>query len=299
MPTASDDERRRHRLLIGRIAADRAVLASMHGDADATFVYAQTAHECLTDDDLLRRCGVAVTLGHAWRHKGDLAAADDAYSEAARLSTAAGSPFMAALATDMRTLLANARGQLHLSANLSRQIIALAESRGEAARSMAGSAWSNLGWQLYEWNDLVGAEEAFLKALALGEQWNDTDDQVNSRLWLTFVYQAQGKPEEARASLQRADGQLRAVEQEGQSFPWMPPLIAATSARLALMQGDLADAERWMTTIRREYSQNVTTRPLEELTSARVLLALGRIAEAQSLLDALLPTGRGQRRDGL
>lgn len=289
LPTATDDEQRRHRLLIGRIAADRAVLASMHGDADATFVYAQTARECLTDDDILRRCGMAVTLGHAWRHKGDLAAADDAYSEAARLSTAAGSPFMAALATDMRTLVANARGQLHLSADLSRQIIALAESRGEAARAMAGSAWNNLGWQLYEWNDLAGAEEAFLKALALGEQWNDTDDQVNARLWLTFVYQAQGKPEEARASLQRADGQLRAAEREGQSFPWLPPLIAATSARLALMHGDLADAERWMTTIRSEYSQNVAIRPLEELTGARVSLALGNIAEAQSLLDGLLP----------
>ncbi|HEU4784796.1 MAG TPA: LuxR C-terminal-related transcriptional regulator, partial [Ktedonobacterales bacterium] len=289
LPTATDDEQRRHRLLIGRIAADRAVLASMHGDADATFVYAQMAHECLTDDDILRRCGVADTLGHAWRHKGDLAAADDAYIEAARLSTAAGSPFMAALATDMRTLLANARGQLHLSANLSRQIIALAESRGEAARAMAGSAWNNLGWQLYEWNDLAGAEEAFLKALALGEQWNDTDDQVNAHLWLTFVYQAQGKPEEARESLQRADGQLRAAEQEGQSFPWLPPLIAATSARLALMHGDLADAERWMATIRGEYSQNVAVRPLEELTGARVLLALGHIAEAQSLLDELLP----------
>ncbi|HEX5547312.1 MAG TPA: AAA family ATPase, partial [Ktedonobacterales bacterium] len=289
MPTATDDEQRRHRLFIGRIAADRAVLASMHGDADATFVYAQTAHECLTDDDILRRCGVAVTLGHAWRHKGDLAAADDAYSEAARLSTAAGSPFMAALATDMRTLLANARGQLHLSADLSRQIIALAESRGEAARAMAGSAWNNLGWQLYEWNDLAGAEDAFLKALALGEQWNDTDDQVNAHLWLTFVYQAQGKPDEARASLQHADAQLRTAEREGQSFPWLPPLIAATAARLALMHGDLADAERWMTTIRGEYSQNVATRPLEELTGARVSLALGNIAVAQSLLDGLLP----------
>lgn len=288
MPTATDDEQRRHRLLLGRIAGDRAVLSSMHGDADATFVYAQTAHEYLADDDLLRRCGTAVTLGHAWRHKGDLAAADAAYSEAARLSTAAGSPFMAALATDMRTLLANARGQLHLSANLSRQIIALAESRGEAARSMAGSAWNNLGWQFYEWNDLAGAEEAFLKALALGEQWNDTDDQVNAHLWLTFVYQAQGRPEEARASLQRADGQLRAAEQEGQSFPWLPPLVAATSARLALMRGDLADAERWMTTIRGEYSQNVAVRPMVELTRARVLLAEDDVAEVRPLLDGLL-----------
>jgi LuxR family maltose regulon positive regulatory protein len=55
------------------------------------------------------------------------------------------------------------------------------------------------------------------------------------------------------------------------------------------MHGDLADAERWMAAIRGEYSQNVAVRPLVELTRARVLLALGRIAEAQSLLDELLP----------
>jgi LuxR family maltose regulon positive regulatory protein len=289
MSTTTDDERRLHRLLIGRIASDRAVLASMHGDADATFVYAQTAQECLADDDNLRRGGAAITVGHALRFKGDLVAADAAYAEAARLSTVAGSPFLAALATDMRTLLANARGHLHLSASLSQQIITLAESRGEAARSLAGSAWSNLGWQLYEWNDIARAEEAFLKALALGEQWNDTDDQVNSRLWLTFVYQAQGRPEAARTSLEHADNVLREAEQGGQTFPWLPPLVAVTWARLALMQGNLADAERWMNTIRGGFSRNVMLRPLEELTCARVLLALGKITEAQSLLDGLMP----------
>jgi ATP/maltotriose-dependent transcriptional regulator MalT len=289
LSTATADDQRRHRLLIGRIASDRAVLASMHGDADATVVYAQTAQECLADDDALRRGGAAITLGHAWRFKGDLAAADNAYTEASRLSFAAGSPFLAALATDMRTLLANARGQLHLSASLSRQIITLAESRGEAARSLAGSAWSNLGWQLYEWNDLARAEEAFLKGLALGEQWNDIEDQVNSHLWLSLVYQAQGRPEAARTSLRQADDLLREVEQGGQTFPWLPPLVAVTSARLALLQDNLADAERWMTTIRRDFTQNITIRPLEELTCARVLLALGNVAEARTLLDTLLP----------
>ncbi|HEX6544436.1 MAG TPA: LuxR C-terminal-related transcriptional regulator [Ktedonobacterales bacterium] len=288
MPTATADDQRQQRILTGRIAADRAVLSSMHGAGEAAFVYSQKARELLADDDSLHRAGVFITVGHAWRFKGDLVAADNAYAEAARLSFEAGSPFLGALATDMRMLVANARGHLHLSANLSRQIIALAESRGEAARSLAGNGWSNLGWRLYEWNDLDGAEEALRQALALGEQWGDVEDQVDSHLWLALVYQAQGKPEQARASLQRADDLLREGEQSGQTFPWLPPIVIVASARLALMQGRLADAEHWMAAIRDGFSRDSAIRVLGDLTCVRVLLALGEAAEAQSLLDDLL-----------
>lgn len=288
MEATTDDERRRHRLLTGRIACDRAVLSSMHGNADDTIAYVQIVQECLPDDDTLRRGGAAITVGHAWRLKGNLAAADAAYAEAFRLSSAAGSPFLAALALDMRTLVANARGQLRMAANLAHQIIALAEARGEGARSLAGNAWANLGWRLYEWNDLIGAEEAFGKAITLGEQWGDIEDQVDGHLWLTLIYQARGEPEEARASLQRAHDLLATVEQEGQSFPWLPPLVAAASARIAIAQGRLAEAERWLTEIRREHSRNATVHSVAEMTCARILLALGNVAEAQPLLDRLL-----------
>ena len=283
-------DQRRQRLLIGRIACDRAVLASMRGEADGAIAYAQTAIDDLADDDSLRRAGAFITVGHAQRHRGDLVAADAAYAEAVRLSNAAGSPFMAALAIDMRTLVAMAQGQLHLVANLSRQIIAMAESQGEGARSLAGNAWANLGWRLYEWNDLDGAEEAYHKALTLGEQWGDSEDQVNGHLWLSLVYQARGNPDEANASLQRAYRLLEAAEQEGQSFPWLPPLVGATAVRLAIAQGNLPEAERLIAELRRDHSANVAIRPLVELTSVRILLARNDTVEARAQLDTLLPT---------
>lgn len=289
MAAASANDERHQRLLIGRIACDRAVLASMRGEAEAAIAYAQTAIENLADDDSLRRAGAFITFGHAWRHKGDLAAADAAYAEAVRLSNAAGSPFLAALAIDMRTLVAMAQGQLHLVANLSRQIIAMAESQGEGARSLAGNAWATLGWRLYEWNDFDGAEEAYHKALTLGEQWGDIEDQVDGHLWLSLVYQARGQPDEANASLQRAYRLMEAAEREGQSFPWLPPLIGATAVRLAITQGNLPEAERLMTELRRGHGANVTIRPLVDLTNVRVLLAQGSAAAARAQLDTLLP----------
>lgn len=289
MEPANDDERREQRQLIGRIACDRAVLSSMHGDADATFAHVQMMQKYLPDDDSLRRGGAAITVGHAWRLKGNLSAADDAYAEAARLSSMAGSPFLAALALDMRTIVAGARGRLRLAANLSRQIIAMADSHGEPARSLAGNAWASLGLRLYEWNDLAGAEDAYRKALALGEQWGDIEDQVDGHLWLTLLYQARGEPEQAQASLQRARDLLVTVEQEGQSYPWLPPLVAAVSARIAVAQGRLTEAESWMTTLQSAYGANATVRPVGELACARVLLALGNLVESQRLLDTMLP----------
>ena len=289
MVGATGLEQRRKRLLIGQIACDRAVLASMRGEADAAIACAQTAIDNLADDDSLRRAGAFITVGHAQRLKGDLAAADDAYAQANRLSNAAGSPFLAALAIDMRTLVAMARGQLHLVADLSRQIIAMAESQGEGARSLAGNAWANLGWRLYEWNDLDGAEQAYRTAITLGEQWGDIEDQVNGYLWLSLVCQARGEPGEANASLRRAQSLLDTVEQEGQSFPWLPPLAAATAVRLAIAQGRLTEANRLMEDLRREHRANVTIRPLVELTNARVLLAQGAVMEARTQLDELLP----------
>lgn len=289
MEPTNDAERQEQRRLIGRIASDRAVLSSMHGDTDATFAYVQTMQENLPDDDSLRRGGAAITVGHAWRLKGNLTAADAAYAEAARISSLAGSPFLAALALDMRTLVANARGQLRLAANLSRQIIAMVESRGEAAHSLAGNAWASLGQRLYEWNDLAGAEDAYCKAIALGEQWGDIEDQVTGYLWLTLLHQARGEPEQARASLQRAHELLATVEQEGQSYPWLPPLVAAVSALIAIAQGRLTEAENWMATLRSDYRANATVHPVVELVCARVMLAVGNLAEAQGQLDELLP----------
>ncbi len=289
MDTTSAENQHVWRRLTGRIACDRAVLSSMRGDADATFAYVQTMQERLPKDDSLRWGGAAITIGHAWRLKGNLAAADEAYAEAFRISNAEGSPFLAALAIDMRTLVANARGELRLAANLSRQIIAMAESRGEAARSLAGNARTNLGWRLYEWNDLDGAEGSFHKALALGEQWGDVEDQVEGHLWLTLVYQARGEHGAARDSLQRARDLLATVVQHGQSFPWLPPLVAAASVRIAIAQGRLAEAERWMTVLQNDHRGNATVRPTAEMVYARVLLAQRNVAEAQSLLDAVLP----------
>ena len=287
-PTTEDDQRRQ-RMLAGRVACDRAVLASMRGEADAAIASAQMAIDNLADDDSMHRAGAYITVGHAQRLKGDLLAADAAYAQAARLSNMAGSPFLAALAIDMRTLVAMAQGQLHLVASLSRQIISMAESQGEGARSLAGNAWATLGWRLYEWNDLDSAEEAYHKALALGEQWGDIEDQVNGRLWLSMVYQARGEPEEARASLQHASRLLETVEQEGQSFPWLPPLVGATSVRIAIAQGNVAEAERLMADLHRDHGANVAIRPLVELTNARVSLAQGAAADARTQLDTLLP----------
>jgi ATP/maltotriose-dependent transcriptional regulator MalT len=59
--------------------------------------------------------------------------------------------------------------------------------------------------------------------------------------------------------------------------------------RIAIAQGRLAEAERWMTVLQNDHRGNATVRPTVEMVYARVLLAQGNIAGAQALLDAVLP----------
>src|SRR6185437_14081173 len=54
-------------------------------------------------------------------------------------------------------------------------------------------------------------------------------------------------------------------------------------------QGRLAEADRWMSVLRDRHASNATIRPMVELICARVWLAHGNVAEAQTLLEGLLP----------
>jgi LuxR family maltose regulon positive regulatory protein len=66
-------------------------------------------------------------------------------------------------------------------------------------------------------------------------------------------------------------------------------MVIATSARLAVSQGRLAEADRWIAELRDKHMSNATIRPMVELICARVWLAHGNVAGAKTLLEGLLP----------
>jgi LuxR family transcriptional regulator, maltose regulon positive regulatory protein len=290
------------RALAGHIASDKAVLDAMRGDGEAAMARAQEALAALPKHDSVHRGGVFVALGHAHRLRGELAKADAAYAEASQVSFAAGNVFIGLLALNFRAMIAVQQGRLRQAEDLRRRVIAATESQG-AASSMAGSAYAALGDLSYERNDLVGAKLAVEQAIALGEQWANIEDQVDGYMRLAFVYQAQGNAMEAEAAVRHAAQLMEALAQSDMTIPWLPPYVAAMQARLALRQGRATTAAQWLRDYQDELargrlSSDYLLQELMKLTSARLLLAHGEIAETAKLLDALLTPAEAEERAG-
>jgi LuxR family maltose regulon positive regulatory protein len=287
------------RALAGHIAGDKAVLDAMRGEGEVAMTHARQALAKLPKSDAVHRGGALVALGHAYRLKGELRRADDAYAEASQVSFAAGNTFIGLLALNFRAMVSVQQGRLRQAEDLCRRVIAAIEARGAAA--MAGGAYASLGERLYEHNDLVGARLAWEKALALGEQWANIEDQVDGYLGLALVYQAQGKTLEAEEAMRRAEQLMQSLAQSNMTIPWLPPFVAASQARLALRQGQATTAERWMRDYQLELARgrlsgDYQLQELMKLTLVRLLLAQGQADEAAQMLDALLPAAEAEGR---
>src|SRR5215472_14341255 len=103
-----------------------------------------------------------------------------------------------------------------------------AEGRGLAQSPVLGMAHVGLGELLYEWNDLGAATTHLCEGIARGRQGGEMKIMVAGHLALAFVHQAQGRGEEALATVRAAAG-------------WgQPARVAATRARLLLLQGRVA-----------------------------------------------------------
>lgn len=295
-PAALDSD---HRDLAGEVAGLKAALAAMRGDAATAIVQAQTALETLPEQDLFSRASAVLTLGLANEVKGDLRAANDALVEASRLSFAADNLPMATLALRLRAYLQMSQGRLRQAADLLHQVIQVSESRGGALVALAGGAYSGLAAILYERNDLVGARLAAEKAVALGQQWANPEDEVDGLVRLMLVHQAEGQAAAAIEAGRRVEHLIRSSA----TFPWTRALAAASGAMLALRQGRLDDAEQWAR--ERELSAEEVasdsthlSQTFELIAYARVLIAQRRLAEVADLLERLLRATEAAERSG-
>jgi LuxR family maltose regulon positive regulatory protein len=295
-PATADPDRRD---LAGEVASLKAALAAMRGDAATAIHYARTALEALPEQDAFSRASVVLTLGLAYDVNGDPQAADEALIEASRLSFAAENLPMATLALRLRAYLLMSQGRLQQAADLLHQVIQVSEARGGALAALAGGAYSGLATILYERNDLVGARLAAEKAIALGEQWANPEDEIDGLVRRMLVHQAEGQ---SRAALEAAQ-RIEQIVRSNATFPWTRALAAAAGALLALRQGRLADAERWADEHELSAADDAPdstslSQTFERIVYARVLIARQRLAEVAELLGRLQPQAETEARIG-
>lgn len=278
--------------LIAIATVYRAAMIAMRGEGPAA---AATMMRRLLERpeimDVHTAARAADTLGLACELTGDVAAAEQAYRQAAELARAAGVTYLTINARCELALVQITRGQLASAEEVCRLAL---DSVEEEALPPTGLAWTILGEIARERNDPATAEKLIPLGIELARKGGIVDDLRHALLFLVRLRQTQGDWAAARAAWIEVDALLGAY-----NIPRLADLSTACRARLELAQGHITRAGHWA----RHYQQwrasqaDGCLREFEDLTLIRVLIAEGKADEAVRWLRPLTASAREAGRE--
>jgi LuxR family maltose regulon positive regulatory protein len=288
------------RTLPATIAVYRASLAQARGDVAGTIAQAQRALELAGPEDHLARAGSYGFLGLAAWATGDLKVAVDTFTHCVRSLHEAG-----AIADELGTTvpLASmwlARGRPDQARRLYERALQTAEHLEGPVRSTLGDLHVGLADILRERGELDAADQHLQTARDLGDSASLPENRYRWYAAMAGLLRARGELDAAVAMLELAERTYLPG-----FFPDTAPLVA-TTARLRIAQGRLAEAWDWA------HEHRVTANDVPSyvaeynlLTLARLLLAESRadddptgIEAAGGLLDRVLDAAQVAERDG-
>jgi LuxR family transcriptional regulator, maltose regulon positive regulatory protein len=271
------------RYLLGSAAAIRSWRARLRGNAPEAVELARRALSLLPDEDALQRNFAAVCLGDALRTAGDLAAAGEAFAEAAEIGRAAGEVYGTLTGMVLHARVQAELGRLREAEVAFRRALRLLTEEGFELLPAAGVVHIGMGVLLYERNDLDGAE----RELDRGKQMAERAREVSSLVWAytTFSRVKRARRDEVGA-LEMAHEAERVARASGADL--QIAIAGAWMTRLRVARGELAEAA----VFERERAANAdaaadAARVVDQLTSARLLHARGGHREALPLLEEL------------
>jgi LuxR family transcriptional regulator, maltose regulon positive regulatory protein len=277
-----------------RIAVDRAFLAGLRGDAEATTAFVERAQAEVGEDEWMLAAFTRWHLAVAGWLRGELAEAERAFVSSVDGWSATGEVSLAAWACERLGQLQRAQGRLDAALGTYRRALELTTPPGRPALPAAGIAQVGMAEVAYQRGELDAALQPLTDGIALCRQFTYTQTLATGLATLAWIRQAGGD----------AAGALDAIEEAGRVAP-SPTLasllnpVPAQRARLLVAQGDLAAAARW--TDERGLGpddQPSYPREPEYLVLARVLLASGQAGRALGLLERWHALAASQERIG-
>jgi LuxR family transcriptional regulator, maltose regulon positive regulatory protein len=269
------------RFLLGFASAVRSWRARLRGDAPEAVELARRALSLLPHGEAHVRNYAAVRLGDALRTVGDLAAADEAYADAAEIGQAAHHAYGRLAGMVMHARVRAEQGRLREADEAFRGALRLLIEEGFELSPAAGIVHIGMADLRYERNDLDGAERELERGLELAERTGDVSTRVWAYVTLSRTRRALGDEGSALEMAYKAE---RVARDSGADL--QIAIAAAWLFRLRIARGDLAEAGD----LEQERSANVdgaaaAARMVDQITSARLLHAEGRHREALRLLE--------------
>jgi LuxR family maltose regulon positive regulatory protein len=282
------------RFLLGFASTVRSWRARLRGDAPEAVELARRGLSLLPEGEVHVRNYAAVRLGDALRTVGDLAAADEAYAEAAEIGRAAHHAYGRLAGMVMHARVRAEQGRLREADEAFRRALRLLTEEGFELSPAAGIVHIGMADLRYERDDLDGAERELERGMELAERTGDVSTLVWAYLTLSRNKRARG---DEGGALEKARQAERVARDSGADL--QIAITLAWMTRLLLGRGDLTEA----VALKQERAANAenaadAAQVVDRLTSARLLHAQGRHREALPLLEELGETAETAGRTG-
>lgn len=286
------------KIMQGSMAAVRAHIANLHGEAALAVNYAQGALEYLPNTNAfscsLRSVATSI-LGDASQMNGNLEQARRAYSEAARMSQAAGNIYMTMIANSNLADILIEQGKLHQAYRIYSESLQLARRPDGQELPLADRFYGGLSKIAYEWNYLEDAAQYADQCIELCQQWG------NSNL-LAKGYVLLARLERARCNLEKAQEAMRAAEQlvsEQRLSTRQSAWVKVAAARWWIVEGGLERAYQFIQESGTMQDGEIPyQRESEYLLLLRLLLAQGEYKDAEEVAGRLLRMAEAAQRKG-
>jgi LuxR family maltose regulon positive regulatory protein len=265
------------------VAASRAFLAELRGDADTTTAFASRALDLLGEGDWMLGSLARGHLAIAEWLRGRLVEAERSFAACVSGWAAAGESALVAWGCHHIGQIQRAQGHADAALDTYGQAFELATPPGLPALPAAGAAQVGMAEVAYLQGQLDRALSYVKEGIPLCRRLTYSQPLANGLAILAWIHHANGDAAGALDAIAEAEQ----VAPSSQVAELLNP-VPAKHARLLLAQGDVAAATRW-TEDRGLSADDIPSYPREPayLVLARVLIAGGAADQALSLLARL------------
>jgi LuxR family maltose regulon positive regulatory protein len=267
----------------GYIAAVRALVSDVQGDALQASDYARQALSLLPESDLMTRGWIAILLWLSLNKLRQVEASERALAEAVEISRRLGANHIRVTILCNQAVVEKNKGNLRQAADTFRQALATAdefENRSGRQLPVSGYAYTYLATILCEWNDLTAACIHIQTGNELCEKWGEPMLLCGSYLCLAQVLQAMGDWDGSLDAIQKAKQAANTISS------WYAGRVVPFEMLTRLQLGQLERAFAWADSLEVNWTDSLDLFDAwsGNLVLARIKVAQGKLKDALEIL---------------